>query len=71
MSNKILSIQKGSKILHFEYFDTDKEIEVWIEDQISYRNISTYISVGNANSIINHLVSQLQKVGEPVEILQR
>ena len=71
MSNRILSIVRGSKELHLEYFDRDKEIEVWIEDQISDRNIATYISVENANSIINHLVSQLQKVGEPVEILQR
>lgn len=71
MPNKILSLQKGSKVLHFEYFDSDKEIEVWIEDQISDRNLSTYISVQSVNSIINHLVEQLQKVGETVEILHR
>ena len=71
MSNRILSIVRGSKELHLEYFDRDKEIEVWIEDKISDQSMATYITVQNANSIINHLVSQLQKVGEPVEILQR
>lgn len=71
MANKILSLKNGVRFIHFEYFDNENELEVWIEEPTSDKSMATYITASDANSIINHLVSQLQKIGKPVVILQR
>lgn len=71
--NEILSIKLQNDTIHFEYFDSDKELNIWIDQEIgsSYRSMSVYLSPNQINNIISHLAEQLKKIDEPISLLTK
>jgi len=55
--------------LSADKFDSDNEMLVEIINNDTTNNEHVYLSLNQVNELINYLVSQLQSVGEPVEIL--
>ena len=63
-----LRINVYQKELLFNEFDSDKEMEVSIEDE--YRDtLCVWLSPNQINEVITHLAKQLQSIGEPIDLL--
>ena len=71
MSNSILTIKNNIVEIHFEYFDVDKELEIWIENTSTDRSLNAYLSPNQINDLIIHLADKLKEIGEPVLLLQK
>ena len=71
MSNSILTIKNNIVEIHFEYFDVDKELEIWIENTSTDRSLNAYLSPNQINDLILYLADKLQEIGEPVLLLQK
>ena len=54
MSNSILTIKSNIVEIHFEYFDEDKELEIWIENTSTDRSLNAYLSPNQINDLIIH-----------------